>query len=390
MQQYIVDTNYFINNLQEVISFVEKNQKLILLSNVFEELDKLKNKDIQDKKQLREQTNYIHDNYEKFEYVETNTETYADPQILEYQLKTEQTVLTNDINLQTLCKFKGIEYISGNNIDPFFQNPVFEAKDTTFDKLDLYPNQYVKFDENNTTMYYINDPEIGLDVIKPKNISIKTFKKKIQPINIEQKLFIDQFNREHIELITISGVQGSGKTFISLAAQLEQLEKGKYEKLFFSAPAVQIGGKDKYGYVPGSLEEKVSIYAGGFLDNLAFLSSTDRIDKNNIVFDKIHIEILPLNLLRGRSLKNTIIILDESQNATLDELQAILTRQDKGTKLIFMGDVLQTDSSHKFLNNDFVKVITAFKNSKYQTHINFPECLRNNIAREAVNLYNMI
>jgi PhoH-like ATPase len=96
--------------------------------------------------------------------------------------------------------------------------------------------------------------------------------------------------------------------------------------LFFSAPAVQIGGKDKYGYVPGSLEEKVSIYAGGFLDNLAFLSSTDRIDKNNIVFDKIHIEILPLNLLRGRSLKNTIIILDESQNATLDELQAILTR----------------------------------------------------------------
>lgn len=107
---------------------------------------------------------------------------------------------------------------------------------------------------------------------------------------------------------------------------MEQIEKGKYENLFFSAPAVQIGGKDKYGYVPGSLEEKVSIYAGGFLDNLAFLSSTDKIDKNNLVFDKIHIEILPLNLLRGRSLKNTIIILDESQNATLDELQAILTR----------------------------------------------------------------
>lgn len=329
---------------------------------------------------------YINQNYTQFVYVETGIEGYADPVIVQYQLENNCTVLTNDINLQSLCKFKGVNYKNGNKIDPFFEHPVQE---NVVDLDLLYPNQYVKYTENNSMSYYCYYNK-QLEIIKPITLNLKLFKKKISPINIEQKLFVDQFFRDNIELITVTGNQGSGKTFIALACQLYQLEKGMFKHIYFSAPAVQIGGKDKYGYVPGTLEEKASIYAGGFLDNLRYITGLDKIDPDNLVFGNIDIEILPLNTLRGRSLKNTIIILDEQQNATLDELQAIITRQDIGSKLIFMGDVSQTDSTQKYLYNDFAKLITAFKISNYSTHIHFQECLRTNIAKEAIDIFKII
>ena len=132
---------------------------------------------------------YINQNYTQFVYVETGIEGYADPVIVQYQLENNCTVLTNDINLQSLCKFKGVNYKNGNKIDPFFEHPVQE---NVVDLDLLYPNQYVKYTENNSISYYCYYNK-QLEIIKPITLNLKLFKIKISPINIEQKLFVDQF-----------------------------------------------------------------------------------------------------------------------------------------------------------------------------------------------------
>jgi len=133
--------------------------------------------------------------------------------------------------------------------------------------------------------------------------------------------------------------------------------------MYITTPPVHINNKDVYGFVPGSIEEKAGQYLGGFMDNIKNISHQDEVDVEKIEFGNVKVEILPIAYLRGRSLKNSIIILDEAQNVNKEQMLALLTRNDNNSKVIALGDINQTDLSSKSVYNFFAKTISSFKDS---------------------------
>lgn len=388
--EYLVDTNFFISNLDEIKELQQKNKNIIVLGSVFKELDRLKSRNIQDWRNVRQAIHYIKDNYKILNFVDMDTEeSYQDDEIIKYSRNNKNTiVLTNDIMLQIRLDIEGFKYKNGKISDPFYNHPLLkvnseDVKDMNKFKKEVLQNQYVEFDNGNSKSVKIKYRD-KFENIKPKKIKLSTFKNQlIEPLCLEQKLFSDQFYRDDIELITVSGNAGSGKTYFAIANQLYQIEKGLYEKMYITTPPVHINNKDVYGFVPGSIEEKAGQYLGGFMDNIKNISHQDEVDVEKIEFGNVKVEILPIAYLRGRSLKNSIIILDEAQNVNKEQMLALLTRNDNNSKVIVLGDINQTDLSSKSVYNFFAKTISSFKDSDIQTHIKYETSFRSSLAIEA-------
>jgi len=116
--------------------------------------------------------------------------------------------------------FLGIQYYTERWFDPFFEDPVYYANEEDFENNNIFkytcPNQYIVYENNNKTSVFIKKPD-KLKALKVSKVKIKTLKKEISPLSLEQKMFINAFNQKDIELITVNGSAGSGKTFITLA-----------------------------------------------------------------------------------------------------------------------------------------------------------------------------
>ena len=172
----------------------------------------------------------------------------------------------------------------------------------------------------------------------------------IKPRNAEQSFALDLLLDDDIKLVTIMGKAGCGKTLLTLAAGLYQvLEKQVYSKMLVSRPVVTMG-KD-IGYLPGSMEEKMDPWMQPVYDNLDYLMMSASAKKQygksyDDLFDEGLIEIEPLMYIRGRSIPNQFIIVDEAQNLTPHEVKTIITRCGENTKIVLTGDVHQIDNPY--------------------------------------------
>lgn len=385
IKTYLVDTNYIIQQKEDLEKKLETS-KVILLDSVLKELENLKRKN--GSEDFFSQYKFANNNLDKFIY-ERSTGKYQDNDILEYcrfKKNKDIIVLTNDIGLQQQLNQNGIKYESGIKSDSFIDSPIIYSNEQNFEELqkNLAINQYIVCNTNGKEdVFYLNHNN-ELQRVKPKDIEIKIFKKRIKPQNLQQKLFTDQFFREEIEFICITGTAGSGKTFMALSQQLQYQEKNGIKNIYIQIPPIHIGGEDKYGFAPGTMEEKTQQYCGGFIDNLKFLSGLTEINVNKILFRDILVEITPLTTIRGRSLKDCVVILDEQQNQSKDEIIALLTRSDENSKYVFIGDVTQSDLKIKNIKNPFLETIKKFKNSKVFSYIKFENCLRSELANEQI------
>ena len=170
----------------------------------------------------------------------------------------------------------------------------------------------------------------------------------IRPRNDEQKFALDALLNPNVELVSLTGGAGTGKTLLALAAALAQ--ERDYDQIYLSRPTVILGNQD-LGYLPGDQKQKMSPFLQPLMDNLAVIKhqfrptskEAQRID-SMLTQEKLIIE--PLAYIRGRSLGRCFFIIDEAQNLTPHEMKTIITRAGEGTKMVFTGDIFQIDQPY--------------------------------------------
>ena len=166
--------------------------------------------------------------------------------------------------------------------------------------------------------------------------NIKLKKIIIKPKSINKKNFIDTINKNTITFGI--GAAGTGKTFLAVASAVYALEQGHVKKIILVRPAIEAGGK--LGFLPGDLAEKIDPYLQPLYDSLYECLGFDNVNK---LLEKNIIEIAPLAYMRGRTLNDAFIILDEAQNTTISQMQMFLTRIGYGSTTVVTGDVSQID-----------------------------------------------
>jgi PhoH-like ATPase len=206
--------------------------------------------------------------------------------------------------------------------------------------------------------------------------------------NKEQKYAMDLLFDKDVHVVSLTGQAGTGKTLVAAACGLEQVlnstrSQGGYDKLIVTRP-VQPMGRD-IGFLPGTLEEKMMPWIAPLRDNLEYLFG----DKTALDMQMEHgvIEIEAMTYIRGRSISNAFMIVDEAQNLTTHELKTIITRVGHGTKLVLTGDVQQIDNSYvDAVSNGLTYAIEKFKGHKISGHVTLYKGERSKLATLAAEI----
>lgn len=224
---------------------------------------------------------------------------------------------------------------------------------------------------------------------------------ELKTLNVEQEMLAECLSAppEIAPLVVIKGAAGTGKTFCTLSIALNKIKKFGddpiYDKILIASPTVNID--DEIGYLPGDIDNKVSPYLGGIMDNLwnYFKMRCDDADNAEVedkiseLFDRKFIEIQGIGFLRGRSIKDNIFIIDEAQNIRPEILLDIVTRVGKGTKIILMGDPTQVNRvGLNIRRNGLVYISEKMKESSlcWQVTLNNEKSVRSELAQEALKI----
>jgi len=218
---------------------------------------------------------------------------------------------------------------------------------------------------------------------------------EIKPLNHEQYFALSILLDPDIDLVTINGAAGTGKTLLALAAGLSQTELGMprtFKKIMFARSLTPIGGKDQIGFLRGSLEEKLAPWTMPVIDNINVIMKSpvdpttgDKYSLYQYYVKDGTLEIAALQYIRGRTLTDTFLIIDECQNITRNEISSIITRIGQRSKVVLLGDNLQIDAPYLSSNdNALVHVIEAFRGSKLAGHVTLTESVRSVLAKEAI------
>lgn len=209
----------------------------------------------------------------------------------------------------------------------------------------------------------------------------------IRSRNVQQTMAIELLLRKDLPLVTLIGKAGTGKTLLALAAGLMQTEDfGEYKKLLVARPIVPVG-KD-LGFLPGEKEEKLRPWMQPIYDNLEYLFNVKKPGELDAILAGMgSIEVEALTYIRGRSIPEQFIIIDEAQNLTKHEVKTILTRVGEKSKIVLMGDPEQID--HPYLdayNNGLTYVVERFKDQSISGHVRLFKGERSGLAQLAADL----
>lgn len=213
----------------------------------------------------------------------------------------------------------------------------------------------------------------------------------IQPRNREQQFAFDLLLSDDVQLVTLVGMAGTGKTLLAIAAGLfKSADEGHYNRLLVSRPIFPLG-RD-LGFLPGDIEEKLSPWMQPIFDNVELLlGSVEEQGKRKRGYKELVdlglLEIEPLTYIRGRSIPKQYMIVDEAQNLTPHEIKTIITRAGEGTKIILTGDPYQIDNPYiDSSSNGLTYAVEKFKDQEIAGHVTLTKGERSSLAEMAANL----
>lgn len=350
---------------------------------------------------------------------ERSSSNYMDSRILELALEArdkdssvETILVTKDVNMRIRGDALGlsaVDYepetieidelysgsgeciVDGSTIDEFYEAGQTPMAEHVSDPKSILPNQYLLLrDENNaghTALARYDEASGNLVPIKKLRDGVWG----IRPRNKEQHYALDLLLNDDIKLVTLVGKAGTGKTLLALAAGLQKaVEEQAFQKLLVSRPIFPLG-RD-IGYLPGDIEEKLNPWMQPIYDNIELLlglNKSDRKDGRSYVelLEMGFVEIEPLTYIRGRSLPNNYMIVDEAQNLTPHEVKTIITRAGDNTKIILTGDPYQIDNPYiDASNNGLTTVVQRFKGQGIAGHITLSKGERSELAELATEV----
>lgn len=288
-------------------------------------------------------------------------------------------------NVENLYKgFRTFDSIDDDIINKLYQdNSHIKPADLEL-SFKLEKNQYFIMKGNTASALAYNNPETGFIERVEKRTAYG-----ITPRNAEQTFALHALLNPNIQLISITGKAGTGKTLLALAAAIEQ--RRDYQQIFLSRPIVALGNKD-LGFLPGDASEKVGPYMQPLFDNLTvikhrFSPQSKEYHKLDELLKEEKLVISPLAYIRGRSLSNIYFIVDEAQNLTPHEIKTIITRAGEGTKIVFTGDIYQIDSPYLDTKSNGLSYLTdKLKGQSIFAHVNLMKGERSALADLASDL----
>lgn len=427
---YILDTNILLHDPNAIFHFEENN--VVIPLKVIEEIDKFK----RDQSELgrnarqvsraldavRAQGNLsrgvalpgggmLRIGFPEDQAALLRDAKTADDQILKLSVELRDAlaeepviVVSKDINLRLKADALGLEaedYETDQvNVDELYQGHTewLVGRDQmeifrTEGRLDpgdqpFYANQYVmvadEADPTHTVLTRFDKSQRALVPLIPVPDEIKN----VMPRNREQHYAMDALLNDDIKLITVIGKAGTGKTLLAVAAALHKtIDQKAFRKMLICRPTIPMG-KD-IGFLPGTLEEKLTPWMQPIFDAMDLIANgkrSSRFGKENMEDnDKVGIE--PLTYIRGRSIPNQFIVVDEAQNLSPLEAKTVLTRVGPGTKIVLTGDIYQIDNPYvDSMSNGLAVMVERFRDEPIAANIVLNKGVRSEVAELAANL----
>ncbi|MBC8209295.1 MAG: PhoH family protein [Desulfobulbaceae bacterium] len=271
--------------------------------------------------------------------------------------------------------------VSAETVDLFHKDKQFSHDDFNFK-----PNEFILLIDEGNSKHTGMGRAISPTTLVHLNTAFDTAY-HIRPHSKEQRMALELLLDPDIALVTLIGTAGTGKTLLALAAGLELvLNKDSYEKLLVSRPIIPMG-KD-IGYLPGTKDEKLSLWMQPIFDNLTYLMKDGHKTEEGSVRGHVNqlikselIELEALTYIRGRSIPDQFIIVDEAQNLTPHEVKTIISRAGEGTKMIFTGDPEQIDNPYlDSSSNGLSYIVDRLKGQELYGHVTLKKSERSPLS----------
>ncbi|ATL94909.1 ribonuclease [Aeromonas sp. CU5] len=328
-----------------------------------------------------------------------------------HELKRQVVLVTKDINMRLKAKGAGLarveDYRSDQLIDDIrllakgfqvvpgsFWERVGECESESYGRdtihvIDdnllegIHVNQYLIDEENFFAARVLSHDGNKIrikDLGRERLMSRKAW--GVHPKNVYQGMALDALLDPHIDLVILTGPAGCGKTLLAMAAALELvIEKGIYEKVIVTRNTPEIA--ESIGFLPGTEEEKMMPWLAAVTDTLEVLHKQDENMSGSLsyIMEKANIQFKSVNFMRGRSIQNTFVLLDECQNLTASQIKTIITRCGEGTKIVCSGNLAQIDSNYLSpVTSGLTYIVERFKDFDGSANIFLNGVVRSRLA----------
>ncbi len=435
-KHFVLDTNVMLHNPRALFLFEDNH--IVIPIKVIEEIDRFKKELSEIGRNARTTSRYLDQlrvngnlmngvqlpgggslrvdvfQHSELDLGDISLKETSDNQIIRVALSIKRAhpdertiVVTKDTNLRIKADSLGLEAEDFENakvnIEELYSGMCkIEVESQTIDDLyddgeceiengELFPNQFLHLvDENNESHSALArmDPK-GEKAVLLRDVKGAVY--NIRPRNREQRFALDLLLDDRVRLVTLVGKAGTGKTLLALAAGLQKvLNDNVYQRLLVSRPIFPLG-RD-IGYLPGDIEAKLKPWMQPIFDNLEYLlsSPTDKAahyTRLNEMMEKGVVELEALTYIRGRSIPNLFLLIDEAQNLTPHELKTTVTRVGEGTKIVLTGDPYQIDNPYLDSNsNGLTYVVERMKGQQLAGHMTLVKGERSALAELATNI----